>query len=91
MGRRNVHTSHRFDKDAALAIRRRKDTTKLRAVITLLTSDQPLPGELKDHPLKGYWKSYRDIHIEPDWLLIYKRDEKNIWLVRTGAHADLFG
>jgi addiction module RelE/StbE family toxin len=39
----------------------------------------------------GYWKGYRDIHIEPDWLLIYKRDEKNIWLVRTGAHADLFG
>jgi mRNA interferase YafQ len=91
MGRRNVHTSHRFDKDAALAIRRGKDTTKLRAVITLLAGDQPLPGELKDHPLKGYWKGYRDIHIEPDWLLIYKRDEKNIWLVRTGAHADLFG
>ena len=57
MGRRNVHTSHRFDKDAALAIRRGKDTTKLMAVITLLTSDQPLPGELKDHPLKGYLKA----------------------------------
>ncbi len=57
MGRHNVHTSHRFDKDAALAIRRGKDTTKLMAVITLLTSDQPLPGEFKDHQFKGYWKA----------------------------------
>jgi mRNA interferase YafQ len=91
MEQRNVHTSNRFDKDAALAVRRGKDTAKLRAVIALLMSDQPLPDELKDHPLKGYWKGYRDLHIETDWLLIYKLDEKNLWLVRTGTHADLFG
>lgn len=91
MKQRKVHTSNKFDKDAALAVRRGKDTAKLRAVITLLKSDQPLPDQLKDHPLKGPLKGYRDLHIEPDWLLIYKRDEKNLWLVRTGAHADLFG
>ncbi len=91
MKQRKVHTSHKFDKDAALAVRRGKDTAKLRETIELLTSDQPLPDQLKDHPLKGPLKGYRDLHIEPDWLLIYKRDEKNLWLVRTGAHADLFG
>jgi mRNA interferase YafQ len=91
MESRKVHTSHKFDKDAALAVRRGKDTEKLRAVITLLTSDQPLLNNLKDHPLKGVLKGYRDLHIEPDWLLIYKRDALNLWLVRTGTHADLFG
>lgn len=89
--RRKVHTSNRFDKEAALAVRRGKDTAKLRAIIEILIARQPLPRELKDHPLKGDWNGYRDIHIEPDWLLIYKADDTNLWLVRTGTHADLFG
>jgi mRNA interferase YafQ len=91
MARRKVHTSGRFEKDAALAVRRGKNTEKLRAVIELLVSNHPLPRELKDHPLKGDWKNYRDIHIEPDWVLIYKIDDENLWLIRTGTHADLFG
>lgn len=91
MEQRKVHTSYKFDKDAALAVRRGKDTAKLRTVIALLTSDQPLPDQLKDHPLKGPLKGYRDLHIEPDWVVIYKCDEKSLWLVCTGAHADLFG
>ena len=91
MASRKIHTSHKFEKDAALAARRGKDTPKLRAVIELLVAHQPLPREFKDHPLKGNWKNYRDIHIEPDWVLIYKVDDENLWLVRTGTHADLFG
>jgi mRNA interferase YafQ len=50
-----------------------------------------LPRELNDHPLKGPWNGYRDVHIESDWVLIYKADVANLWLVRTGSHADLFG
>lgn len=91
MGQRRVQASARFVKDAALAVRRGKNTAKLRAVIALLSSDQSPPNEWKDHPLKGPWKGYRDLHIETDWLLIYKRDDQNVWLVRTGSHADLFG
>ena len=90
MDPRKVHTSNKFDKDVALAIRRGRDLTKLRAIIELLAARQPLPHELKGHPLKGNWKDYRDLHIEPDWLLIYKVDDANLWLVRTGTHADLF-
>jgi mRNA interferase YafQ len=91
MKQRKVHTSHRFEKDAALSIRRGKDATKLRTVIALLISDQPLPDELKDHPLKDPWKGYRDLHIEPDWVLVYKQDQENLWLVRSGTHSDVFG
>lgn len=91
MASRKIHTSARFEKDAAIAVRRGKDTRKLKAAIQRLVNKQPLPGKLKDHPLKGNWKGYRDLHLEPDWILIYKLDDENLWLVRTGTHADLFG
>ena len=91
MMRRTAHTSNRFDRDATLAVRRGKDTAKLRAVIGLLVTRQPWPRELRDHPLKCEWQGYRDLHLESDWVLIYKADDTNLWLVRTGNHADLFG
>lgn len=91
MAPRKIHTTARFEKDAAIAVRRGKDTRKLKAAIQRIVDKQPIPGQLKDHPLKGNWKGYRDLHLEPDWILIYRVDEENLWLVRTGTHADLFG
>lgn len=49
-----------------------------------------LPAQLKDHPLTGNWKPRRDLHIEPDWLLIYKIDNDTVHFGRTGSHSDLF-
>ena len=43
-----------------------------------------------DHPLKGNWQGYRDAHIEPDWLLIYKLEGESVRFERTGRHVDLF-
>ena len=63
---------------------------KLRHVLNLLIDGEPLPARLRDHPFKGAWKKYRDLHIEPDWLLIYKADETTVLFERTGTHADLF-
>ncbi len=63
----------------------------LKAVILLLLEDQPLSERLKDHPLKGDWAGYRDLHVEPDWLLLYKLTEAELRLARTGTHSDLFG
>lgn len=91
MQRRHVITTNKFEKDVALAIKRGKDTNKLRAVIELLVTRKPLPRELKDHPLKGALKGTRDLHLEPDWVLIYKIDDENLSLTRTGTHADVFG
>ena len=73
-----------------LVERRGKDMSKLRAVILLLIKGSPLPANYKDHPLGGNWKHHRDLHIEPDWLLIYKIDSDDLYLVRTGSHSDLF-
>ncbi|WP_221624814.1 type II toxin-antitoxin system YafQ family toxin [Zymomonas mobilis] len=50
----------------------------------------PLPIFYLDHPLRGKWRSFRDVHIEPDWLLIYKKDSQEVRFERTGRHTDLF-
>ncbi len=79
-----------FRRDVKLAKKRGKDMARLREVILLLTEGKPLPDRFKDHPLKGEWSHFRDCHIEPDWLLIYKADGDDLYLVRTGTHSDLF-
>jgi mRNA interferase YafQ len=63
---------------------------KLRDLISLLLTDAPLPARYQDHPLKGSWRGYRDAHIEPDWLLIYRAVGDELHLARTGSHSDLF-
>ena len=72
------------------AKRRGKDLSKLRELILLLLAKDPLPEGYKDHPLKGNWKGYREAHIEPDWLVIYRVAGDELHLVRIGSHADLF-
>ena len=87
---RNAIDGARFRRDVKLAQRRSKDKSKLREIISLLIEGSQLPDRCKDHPLGGAWQSFRDCHIEPDWLLIYKIDGDDLHLVRTGTHSDLF-
>ena len=63
---------------------------KFRDLVRLLLVGDTLPSRYRDHPLKGVWASFRDVHIEPDWLLIYKIAEGQVRFERTGTHADLF-
>ena len=49
-----------------------------------------LSDRYRDHPLRGTWKGYREAHIEPNWLLVYRIEGDELHLVRTGSHADLF-
>ena len=80
-----------FKRDVKLAEKRGKDMEKLRHVIGLLLAGEPLPRELADHLLKGEWKPSRDLHIEPDWVLIYGVEGEEVRFERTGTHSDLFG
>lgn len=79
-----------FKRDVKLAERRGKDMAKLRELIVLLAEGGPLPPRYRDHALGGDWKNFRDCHIESDWLLLYKVDGNDLYLVRTGTHSDLF-
>ena len=93
MTRLNVRYSKRFEKDLKLAVKRKYDVKKLKDVVILLMTGNPLPVKYKDHALTGNYAKYRECHIEPDWLLIYKIEFETLTLVltRTGTHGDLFG
>lgn len=82
--------SAQFKRDVKRAQRRGKHLGKLRPPLTALIGQVPLPARYRDHPLRGKWQGYREIHIEPDWLLIYRVRGDELQLVRTGSHADLF-
>ncbi|WP_258592295.1 type II toxin-antitoxin system YafQ family toxin [Mesorhizobium sp. AR07] len=82
--------SGQFRRDVKRAEKRGKDLGKLRELLGLLIAEDELPASYKDHPLKGDWKGYRDAHIEPDWLLIYRVAPDELQLARTGSHSDLF-
>jgi mRNA interferase YafQ len=83
-------TSNRFDKEVKLQIKRGKDIEKLIAVMDSIIEEKPLDKKHRDHPLSGNWVKYRDCHIEPDWLLIYKVENGEVHFERTDTHADIF-
>ena len=62
----------------------------LMEVVNLLATDQPLPRRYFDHALSGDWRDFRDCHVRPDLILIYRKpDEISLELVRLGSHSEL--
>ena len=61
-------------------------------IVTRLSNDEPLDDRHKDHALHDNWEGFRECHILPDWLLIYKKDDYRLllYLERSGTHSDLF-
>jgi mRNA interferase YafQ len=82
--------STQFQRDVKRQQKRGKDLEKLKKLIELLITEQPLPPRYKDHPLKLNWAGYRDAHVEPDWVLTYCLTEEKVHLERTGTHEELF-
>jgi mRNA interferase YafQ len=64
----------------------------LKSVLTALMTDQPLAAKYRDHDLGGDWSGYRECHLKPDLLLIYRKsDAITLRLARLGSHSELFG
>jgi len=87
-----ILATNRFKKDLRTAIRRGYDIQLLQEVVSLLANGNPLPDQHRDHLLSGNWVGFRECHIAPDWLLIYRIDSGILvlTLTRTGTHSDLF-
>ena len=79
-----------FKRDLKRQAKRGEDMAKLRGVIQALCDRRPLAAANRDHALGGEWSGWRDCHVGPDWLLIYKVDGADLKLARTGTHSDLF-
>ena len=71
-----------------------KDLKKLSNIVKSLANGETLDLKYRDHALQDtkYYRNCRECHITPDWLLIYKISESNLYLylIRTGTHSDLF-
>ena len=86
---RLIYTTQ-FKKDFKKIKKRGKEISKLINVIEILLERKNLDAKYQDHPLCGKFKDHRECHIEPDWLLIYRRTKDELILERTGSHSDLF-
>lgn len=87
-----LKTTTQFRKDYKLAKKRGCNTQLLEKVIQTLLEQKPLEEKHRDHSLTGDYDGFRECHIQPDWLLIYRVEAEALLLVvvRTGTHADLF-
>ena len=88
----NIAFTNQYLKDLELMKRRNLPKSELDEVVKLLSEEQPLLPKHKDHALKGDFVGYRECHIRPNWLLMYKIDKLilTLVLIRTGTHSDLF-
>lgn len=88
----DIRYTARMKRDVKLMKKRGKDLEKLITVLDILAQGKSLPEKHKDHLLQGRLAGFREFHIEPDWLLIYKIVENKLCLyaTATGTHADLF-
>lgn len=83
-----------FKKELKSIKKRNKDLSKLKEIVDKLANGIDLDIKNRDHQLVTNlrFKNCRECHIEPDWLLIYKKDNNNLilFLIETGSHSDLF-
>ncbi|HDY64607.1 MAG TPA: type II toxin-antitoxin system YafQ family toxin [Phycisphaerae bacterium] len=82
--------TNQFKKDYKRAKKQRKDLTLLKGIIQKLTTRERLSPKHNDHRLAGALSSFRELHIQPDWLLIYQAQHNHLVLVRLGSHSELF-
>ena len=88
-----VKYSTLFKKSYRKCMKRGCDEELFRTAITILAETGSLPKEYKPHPLKGNYKGCMECHLTPDWLLVWKQNDKELvlLLVDTGTHQDIFG
>ena len=89
-----IRQTSQFKKDLKACMKRGLDISKFKEILTLLQNGSVVPEKYCDHQLKPSkdFKNCRELHIEPDWLLIYRYSSESVilYLIRTGSHSDLF-
>ena len=87
-----IETTNRFEKDILLAKKQKRGIAELAHVLNLLEKGEQIPEKYQNHKLKNIKPATWDLHVEPDWVLLYIKDDKNkiIKLVRIGSHSELF-
>ena len=87
-----LHISYRtkFKKELKQQEKRGKDLKIFLQVAKKLANKEPLEAKFRNHRLKGDYVGRWECHLEPDWLLVYCKNDTEIIFERTGTHSDLF-
>ena len=92
---RTIERSSAFKRDYKRESKGQHRTTLdsvIKLVLLALVTDQALDTRYRDHDLSGDWAGYRECHVKPDLLLIYRKSDSDILrLARLGSHSELFG
>jgi mRNA interferase YafQ len=92
---RTIERSSAFRRDYKREARGQHRATlndDLMPVLVTLANDRPLEPKHRDHDLSGDWSGYRECHVKPDLLLIYRKTDQDLLrLARLGSHSELFG
>jgi len=80
----------KFKKELKQQEKRGKDLQLFLNIAKKLANEELLEKKYRNHPLKGEFKGRWECHLEPDWLLVYFKNEEEIIFERTGTHSDLF-
>jgi mRNA interferase YafQ len=82
----------KFKRDFKIVQKRDYPINQIVEVFQFLEKEGKLPVRYLSHKLSGDYIHCWECHIRPDWLLIWEKDEilKEIKLIRTGTHSDLF-
>lgn len=87
-----IFYTSQFKRDYKKAKKQRRDLDQLKKVIVMLQNQKTLPDKYRDHKLTGDYVGFKECHIGPDWLLVYRIDNDRLilTLARLGSHSELF-
>lgn len=87
-----IKTTKQFERSLKRCIKRGLDIAKFKEVLNLLAGTGTLPQKYRMHKLSGEFHGAWECHIEPDWLLVWEQNEKDLvlLLLQTGTHSDIF-
>ncbi len=71
-----INTTNKFEKDFVRCAKRKYNLDELGKLIEILEGSGELPSKYKPHILSGNYNGYMECHIKPDWLLIWRQNNK---------------
>jgi mRNA interferase YafQ len=90
--KRSIIRTTRFKKELRQSKKQGRDMVLIEKIITSLANDEPLPLKHRDHALSGIWLGFRECHITPDLLLVYRKTDNGellLVLARLASHSQL--
>ncbi len=83
-------SSTALTKDFERAVKRGIPLSRFKEIVTLLVNEERIPDQFKDHKLIGNRNGYRELHVFPELIFIYRSTDDTIYGERLGSHSDLF-